>query len=242
MRARAVGVVLALASVTPLLGCEATARVAVTVTPSGSGSVAVSVLLDRQAAAQVGSAFRLDDLQRAGWAVSPPAVAADGSVTETVRHPFSSAADGTALLRSLVGGPAIRLDVRHSRGIVSSRTGVSGVVDLRGGVASLAGSTTVGGVPLATAVSEMEQAGAVPPGVRVQVAVSLPGRPGSVAGGGRVADDTVVWETRLGQSTVIGAVSSRRSLGVAVWLIGAGILATAAVAITLTEVLRVHPR
>lgn len=190
-----------------LVGCRATTVVSVAVGRTGGGTVSVSLVLDRQGAARVGP-LQVGDLVASGWKVTGPSAALDGSVTEVVSHPFASPADAARLLGSL--GPAVRLDVHRARGVTTSRLGVTGNVDLRGGVDTFADTqllAALGTPSLAASLRSLSQSGDTPPTLGVRVVASLPGRPAAVAGGGRIAGNTVTWDVPMGGSTSIGAAT-----------------------------------
>ena len=66
---------LVIAALGALLGCQAKLSVHVTVESNGSGSVEVGVGLDDEAVAKagdLGSQLRVDDLRAAGWTVTGP--------------------------------------------------------------------------------------------------------------------------------------------------------------------------
>ncbi|MBO0729987.1 MAG: hypothetical protein J2P57_12065, partial [Acidimicrobiaceae bacterium] len=87
-------------------GCQVTTRVAVNAAPNGSGTLAVTVTLDAQAVAAVGTLARqlqTSDLTQAGWLVTGPVPSARGSETVTVRHGFSNPAELHTLAAQLAG-------------------------------------------------------------------------------------------------------------------------------------------
>lgn len=222
-----------------LVGCRATTTVAIDVARNGAGTVAVSVSLDREAAARAG-VLQVGDLERAGWRVTGPVTGADGSVTETVTHAFASPADAARLLGSLApappGGAApVRLGVTRGRGVATSRLGVGGTVDLRGGVDAFADRRlldALGTPSLSASLQQLRQAGDTPPALDLRVTVALPGRIRSVAGTGRVEGGRVVWEVPMGSSTTVGASSAVGETVDRRWLEAAGV-ALAAMAVVL---------
>jgi hypothetical protein len=220
----------ALAVALPLLACQATAQVAVSTTPGGGGTLAVSLVLDAQAAARLdlASALQVGDLQRAGWQLVAPVTARNGSVTVTVRHPFHDPAQATALLGTL--GAPLHLTLTRRRGLVSDRLALAGTVDLRGGVDAFADDrlrSSLGLTSLASALAGLQRAGATTPTMDVQVVSDLPGRPRQVAGGGQVRGDTVTWTVPLGAVAVIGASTSSTDTTAEHWLEAAGALLVA---------------
>jgi len=215
-----------------LVACRADVRISVAPTKGGAGQVAVSVVLDAQAVARigdVGQALELGDLERAGWQVSGPHAAADGSVTTTITHVFDSVTQAGALLDELsVPGPGGRrplaLSVRRSRGLTTSSVAVDGEVDLAGGVDAFADDglrQALGVTSLQAAMDRLRGDGDTLPTVSAEIVADLPGRPLDVAGDGRVAGDTVTWTVPLGADQLIGARAVTTSEGARLWLAGA---------------------
>jgi hypothetical protein len=215
-----------------LVGCQADVRISVTANQAGVGQLAVSLVLDAQAAARigdVGQALQLGDLERAGWQVSGPRTGAGGSVTTTISHAFGTPAQASSLLEELSaagpGGPRpVRLSVRRGRGLTSSSVLVGGDVDLRGGVDAFADDglrQALGVTSLQAAIDRLRQDGDTVPTVSAEVVAALPGRPVDVTPGGRVAGDTVTWtiplggEQAIGASAVVTSEAARRWLAVA---------------------------
>jgi hypothetical protein len=105
----------------------------------GSGTVSVAVALDPTAvqAAEAGGGkledrVRLGDLGTAGWTVSPWARAKDGSATLTLTKPFSTPQEVAGILDEVSGtvGPLKRIHATRDHGLISTRYGLTGSVDL----------------------------------------------------------------------------------------------------------------
>jgi hypothetical protein len=182
--------------------CQAVARVTVAERAAGDGTVSVSLALDKAAAAQfadLGPRLRLDDLRKAGWAVTGPATAPDGSATVTVSRAFRDAAGARALLAQVSGpsGPLSGLRVEHHHSPFTTRSGIQGNVDLRLGADAFADprlSQQLGVPSLSKALSTLHQAGGADPGLRLELAARLPGR-------------SKVWSVPLGQTLAVSASS-----------------------------------
>jgi hypothetical protein len=219
----------------PLLACRADVRVQVALTPAGSGSVAASLVLDRQAVVVAGGSVDVGDLRRDGWTVAGPTGAPDGSETVTVSHAFANADQAAALLGRL--GPAFRLTVTHHHAAASSSVGLSGSVDLRGGIDTLAGAPGSPGAAggLAGALAAVARAGGTVPTVSAAVVARMPSRPKRVLGGGTVAGDTVTWTVPVGTSAAIGATSVRTDTTARRWLEAAAALVVALVVVVAVQ-------
>jgi hypothetical protein len=201
-----------------LVGCQATARVTVTMNGAGAGSVAVALVLDHQAAARigdVGSLLAVGDLQRQGWVLDPAVTSADGSVTATLHHSFANVASGQSLLDEL--GP-VHLSLSRTRTLLGSRDRVSGVIDLHQGVdafADTALASTIGAASLASALDQLHAAGAAVPSITVEVVARLPGH-------------TATWSATPGQTQPVATSGSARNVAAVLWLAAAALLLIAA--------------
>jgi hypothetical protein len=107
--------------------------------------VRVSVSLDRSALAAIGGAPALAaqlqdaDLVAAGWTVTGPAPGPGSTTVVSASHPFTSAAQASALVAELAGsGPAssrpFRLSLTQRHGFWRTDTALTGTVDLSCGV------------------------------------------------------------------------------------------------------------
>ncbi len=187
-----------------LAGCRLDAAVGVTMAADGSGEVAVVATVDADVVAQVpglAASLQLPDAAAAGWTVEGPSAPEAGGLTVTLRHPFATAEEATALLRSL--GPPFNPDV------VVTRTATDEEVTVTvAGTATLAGGTfdafadaglvqAVGGVPFG---AQLTAAGATPAqSMGVELTLRLPGRVEQTTGSER--DGAVVWNLALDGST-----------------------------------------
>jgi hypothetical protein len=188
-------------------GCQATARVTVHVKAGGDGDIAVSLTLDRQAAAQfpdLPAQLKLADLRNVGWTVSGPVTASDGTETVTADHRFRDAAGATAVVDELSGpaGPfhSLRIQTRH--GFVTTRTRLTGTVDLRRGVDAFADpnlGTQLGVPSLAQGLAVLHHGGETA-GLTLELAARLPGHASHTA-----------WALPLGKLTAVSADATSRN-------------------------------
>jgi hypothetical protein len=201
----------ALLAVVVLSACQATVRVTVQARPSGSGTVTVALVLDHQAAARLGdlaTQLRVDDLEHQGWRLQPAVTAADGTVTASLVHPFATPAEGQALLDQL---KPLTLKLDRSHGLTSTHVGLSGTVDLTGGVDAFGDSalaSALGVASLSGAMADLQRNGAALPALSAQVVAELPARPGDLKGNPTVTGHQAAWTIGLGSRTTIAATSS----------------------------------
>jgi hypothetical protein len=123
-----------------LLGaCKVDAVVTIKVDDDGSGSVTAEVTLDAEAVraaetpeVRLRDAVRLDDLEAAGWEVSPWERHEDGSATIEVTKDFDRAEDATEVVAELSGpdGPLQDVDVERDVSTFRTQWSFSGVADL----------------------------------------------------------------------------------------------------------------
>jgi hypothetical protein len=183
-RRRALGWVAALAVlVVVLAGCRTTARVGVDVRPDGSGTVTVSVVLDAQAAAQLGDPSRtvpLGDLATAGWKVAAAAKDGDGLCFSGTRA-FTSPRQLPAVLAEVGGTDGVFRDVRLAvdDGTFGTSYSFRARVVLSGDPSQFSDADltkTVGGFALGRTPEELTASGATAPGAAtLVVSVELPG-------------------------------------------------------------------
>lgn len=165
-------------------GCQVDVQVGVQVREDGGGSVTVAVGLDDAALARVGKLdqqLRTDDLQAAGWAVTPPTREGDRTWVRATKS-FDTPDEGTAVLAELTAtdGPFRDFRVARTSSTFGTDFAVDGVVDLTGGpqafgdeeLRSLLGGDAYGGT-----LQSIEQAEgrSVDEMVSFQVVVDLPG-------------------------------------------------------------------
>jgi hypothetical protein len=123
-----------------LAGCKVDTALTIAVHDDGGGTVGVRVALDAEAVqnAEVGGGkledrVRLDDLQAAGWTVSPWRRAPSGGATISLRKDFANAGELARVVNELSGntGPLRGVKLERDRGVLSTDYKVSGAADLR---------------------------------------------------------------------------------------------------------------
>jgi len=199
-------------------GCQAVARVTVKAGPAGDGTVTVTLTMDREASAAAGDLthqLKIADLRRAGWNVTFAPPAPDGAQTVTLTKPFRNSAGASTLFVQLTGptGPLHSLRLQRHRTFGTTRTGLTGTVDLKAGVDAFADPTLAGQLgltSLSAGLAQLHQSGAADPGLQVQVAATLPGGV-SAAPGAHVTHGTAVWTVPLGQSVLVDATARQRN-------------------------------
>lgn len=219
------GVVLALAVVVAAAGCQATAKVDVTVHPDGTGQAGVTVRVDADAAKRLPPPDQLvatGDLRRAGWKVIGPTVAPDGSFTVRVSKGFKGVKGGNQVLRELSGadGPLRGLHLERHVSLTETRWELAGSIDLSRGPDAFGDSAltkALGNHSMNDLAAGLRRPGDGPAGTAVQVGVraDLPGRD---------RRSPVDPETGLGEPARKFTLSSVDQHGSALWLaVGAAI-------------------
>jgi len=118
-------------------GCQVQIHTTVTMQGNGQGTVTQAVGFDDAALRRVGNLdqqLHVDDLAQAGWTVDP-AVKEGDTTWVRAHHPFSSPAEATRLVGHISGpdGPYRDVVVKHSDGLLSSSSSVTGVIDTTAG-------------------------------------------------------------------------------------------------------------
>jgi hypothetical protein len=120
-------------------GCQTNVTVAFVQASDGSGSVTVGLLMDRAAAEAAGdlrSALRVDDLQSAGWQVAGPVPKPPGGFVEfSVSKAFRNSGEAQLVLDELTGseGPMSGLVADRTRSPLRIVSSLRGEVDFAKG-------------------------------------------------------------------------------------------------------------
>jgi hypothetical protein len=200
-----------------LTACRVDVAVNVEVQPDGSGLVTVRAVADPGVVVQapgLADDLRFDDAVAAGWVVEGPTAGADGGLTVTLTHPFSTVEEATALLASLGGSAGPLHGVTLARTLDGSTATITMAGSLRvdGGLTAFADTdllAAVGGVPYADQIA----AAGLSPADAVGVQFSLTA-PGAVTSGtGTVDGQTVSWTVPLDGTPVDIATTASQSGG-----------------------------
>jgi hypothetical protein len=178
-----------------LAGCKIDTTVTIDLHDDGSGTVTVAAHLDAAAVQaveihgkKIDESVRLDDLEKAGWKITPWATADDGSATISLSKAFTSPDQVAGILGEVSGanGPLRDVTASRDRGLLATNYTVRGAVDL-GAIATgvtadpdLVASLTAAQIDVnaldASLLQQLKDA------LSVQVVVNLPGGTTTVAG------------------------------------------------------------
>ncbi len=201
MRTRPFGLLLILAVLVLVTGCQVSGVVGIVVAQDGSGTVTVSVTLDDAAQARVGdiaTELKLDDLRASGWTITDPKHA-EGVWVISGTKPFGSP-DGLQQVLDEVGGVdgVFRgWTIELTSGFGSTKWEVGGQVELSGsldqfGDAELAQALdglALGRTPEELA-AELGEGGSFP----IRLEVTMPAEVDDASGGDpAVSDRTASW-------------------------------------------------
>lgn len=198
---------LAVLAAVVLAGCRTDARVGVDVRADGSGTVTVSVVLDAEAARQLGDPAKglaLDDLATVGWTVADPATDG-GGLRLSARRAFSSPAQLPAVLAEVGGADGVfrAVSLRITDDTFGTTYAFRARVELTGDPAQFSDpelTTALGGFALGRTPEELTALGADRPGAAtLVVSVRLPGDAPST--NGRVRDGRAEWRFPLTGAT-----------------------------------------
>ena len=185
----------------------------------GHGTVRAAMGLDDEAVrmfGDLGADLRVDDLRQAGWEVEGPKKEDDGLTWVRASRPFSDPEEANAALAQLSGpgGPLRDLQVTRSRSLLRTRTRLSGVIDLSGGIAGFSDADLAAKVgdtlPLDLDRLRRELGPDADRALQVSFQARLPGSVRSNAttqSGGRA-----VWQPALGQELRIEASAEALAL------------------------------
>lgn len=166
--------------------CQLRLTTGIVVESDGSGVVRAGLGLDDGALAELGDPaerLRTDDLQEAGWTVSPPVREADGFTWVRIVRPFVSIEDANRVLAQLSSpdGPLRGIALEQSESLWRRTTTFRGEVDLSEGLSGLADAEVVArlGDDLGLGLGALQErfGDSLGEAIRMEVTVELPGEP-----------------------------------------------------------------
>ena len=230
---------LAVAALVLLTGCNVSLNVGVDAHGDGSGVVRVVVTLDKDAADRLhraGGQLAADDLRKAGWRVATSTGAKDGHEDLTATKPFDTPKELTAVMAEVAGPrqPFKDFKLTRKRSFFHTRSAFSGLVNLNGGAAAFGDDRlkqqTGSGLGVDEAELERQAGETVNRFLAVQVAVRLPGHVSANAP--TKAGNGAVWHPKLGELAALSATGSQLDVRRVVVLPLAVIAAAAAAVLT----------
>ncbi len=181
-------------SLLALSACRLDVTVDVVMEPDGTGVVTVVAVADAELVAQVPDLvddLRLEDAVENGWVVEGPNEAADGGLSLTLTHDFTSHVELANVLNS-IGPPFTEMAAARTTEDGQTTNAVNGELQLADGFASFADAdlvAAVGGMPFA---EEFTATGATPEqSMSFTFRVSLPGELVSAETGTEVDDGVI---------------------------------------------------
>lgn len=175
----------------------------VDVEADGAGTVRAGVGLDDQALASVGDLRKIlvvDDLRRAGWAVTSPQRDAEGTTWVRASKGFGDS-EGATLVMAELGGLFGGAVLQGRRSVLRASNSFRATVDLSRGLEAFTDAdltATVG-----PAIGDSEAARALAGQMRVDVSVKLPGR--LRASGATLRQGRASWSVEPGQRITLEA-------------------------------------
>ena len=208
-------------------GCQVDATTTVTVDEDGSGTVAVEVVLDREAFLRVDDItrqLRVDDLEAAGWEITGPEPTADRGRRVVAEKGFDHPDDAAGILAEVTGpdGPLTDATVERAKQFGRIEQSFEATLDLSGGIEAFSDpdlAALLNDLPIGQDVETLEEELGAPLAelTSFAVVVDLPAGDVSSAGGPDIdeRDDRRVfrWEASLGD----GPVDLRAQTGEVNW-------------------------
>lgn len=196
---------LVLVSLLALSACRLDVTVDVVMEPDGTGVVTVDAVADPELMARVPGLvddLRLDDAVANGWVVDGPTEAADGSVSITLTHDFTSHVELANVLNS-IGPPLTQMAGARTTAEEQTTNAIDGELRLPNGFESFADADlleAVGGMPFA---DEFAATAATPAeSMSFVFRVSLPGELISAETGTEVDGGVIEWTAPLDGTAV----------------------------------------
>ncbi len=198
--------ILIVVSVLALTACRLDVTVDVIMEPDGTGVATVVAVADAELVQQVPDLvddLRLEDAVANGWTVEGPIEAADGGLSITLQHGFSSDEELANVLNS-IGPPLLDMQAARTAGVDGQTTNaITGRMQLADGFRSFADAdllAAVGGLPFA---EEFSTTGATPTeSMSFTFRVALPGELVSAETGIEVGDGVIERVAPLDGSSV----------------------------------------
>lgn len=211
---------LLVAALAVLAGCQAEAVLRIQVEEDGGGQVRVELKLDPEAASRTvlfDEPPLVADLEAAGWAVTPPTPQADGAYLMTFTKGFSQPDQLSGVLEEIAGkgGPLSDFSLTREKSFARRTWELRGTVDLTKGLAALSDAELtelLGGHPLGYPKSDLDVSAAGQPletAISVSVVAVLPGDLGT-HNGQQVKPPRITTTTTTAATTAAeaGAVST----------------------------------
>ena len=196
---------LVIVSLLALSACRLDVTVDVVMEPDGTGIVTVEAVADAELVAMVpdlADDLRLDDAIDNGWVVDEPTERADGSLSITLTHDFTSHVELANVLNS-IGPPLTNMAAARTTAEGQTTNAIDGELFLSDGFESFADAdlvAAVGGLPFS---EEFAAAGTTPTeSMSFVFRVSLPGELISAETGIEVDDGVIEWTAPLDGSSV----------------------------------------
>jgi hypothetical protein len=229
-----------------LSACRLELGVDVAVEEDGSGTVEVVVAVDADGIERIGgdlgAVLEVDDLVKAGWAVSGPDLDDDGWTRVRFRRSFADPDEANAIFEDIAGDDGLFQDlvVGYEPSFARSEWTFSGRLDFSGGPEAFgdeALTAELDGEPLGQSVEEIEAQLGEPltDVIQARVGVRLPGEVTSNAPS--TAGGAAVWQAGFGDDAVDLAATGEEQRTAT--LVAAGVAVGFAVALVLYGLARV---
>ena len=161
-----------------LASCRVDVSVDMTVDPDGTGTIAMQLVADAELVAEIptiADELATDDIVAAGWTIDGPTATAEGGLTITLSHAFSSDEEATNLLNSL-GPPFNQMSMVRNTAGDDTITKLSGLLGLPNGFEAFADADLIAAVGSLPFADQLEAAGATPAtSMSATIRVALPG-------------------------------------------------------------------
>jgi len=172
-------------------------RVDMVVEPDGTGTITFVATADADVVAAVptlADELATDDIVAAGWAIEGPTALADGGLTITMSHDFSSDAEASNLLNSL-GPPFNQMEMTRNTSGEDTTTRLTGLLGLPDGFESFTDDDLIAAVGSVPFSEEIAASGATPESsIGAVIRTELPGQiDGAETNGNDLGDNRLEW-------------------------------------------------
>jgi hypothetical protein len=161
--------------------CNVDVNVDVVMREDGSGVVTVTATADPDVVSQapsLASDLRFDDVRAAGWTVEGPTPTPGGGLQVVLSHPFTTPAEGTAILAGINGpsGPLHAITLTRTRVKHTTTFSLAGTLQVAGGLDAFSDADLYAAVGATPYNAQIAAAGIEPAqAVTVHFRAKLPG-------------------------------------------------------------------
>lgn len=212
-------------AVVVLSSCRVDQSISLNVKPNGTGNVTVVVTADKaivEKAPSLAQDIRTDDLKKAGWEVTGPTKTKTGGLTITLKHPFDTPTQATAILKQVseTRGPLHELVLTRSGKDTNSTWALAGRLEVTGGLSSFIDDAGLELLDVTPYAAEVAESGLdLGDAVGITFTAALPGTVEATTGIQK--DNAITWQIPMDGSRVdVATTTTHVAVGTSIARVG----------------------